>query len=428
MEDRLRRVEECDKTCACGDRPDSLSARNSARGGDPVPAATGERVPDRQSGVLSRRADDHGGDGEEGSERREHFVGKYARVAERVLSQRQLNRALLARQLLLERVRLPLPRVLVRLCGIQNQYAPNGYIRLWSCVEGFLREDLDRALERRKVVQATLMRGTIHLVSARDYPLFLGAIADSQREWSTRIHRGVGDEDRDALVRRVRKALHGKTCSREALHALRKDAGRAAWQTVDTDVGLLRAPPSGTWERRRAHTFALAEDWVGPLDVDPEKATAHLVRRYLAGFGPASVADIQKFAAIPRARFEPILTRMTLRRFRDEAGTELLDVPRAPLPDPETPAPVRFLPTWDAALLVHARRTAILPEEYRKAIFATTAPQSFHTFLVDGVVAGTWKYSEGRIELSPFEKLPRRVQRELSEEADRLRASLYHDS
>ena len=346
-------------------------------------------------------------------------------MAERVLSQRALNRALLARQLLLDRVRLPLSRVLGRLCGIQNQYAPNGYIRLWSCVEGFRREDLDRALERRTVVQGTLMRGTIHLVSARDYPLFLAAIADAQREWSTRTHRGVGDEDRDALVRRVRKALHGKTCSREELHSLRGDAGRAAWQTIDTDVGLLRAPPSGTWERRRANTFALAEDWVGPLEVDPEKATAHLVRRYLAGFGPASVADIQRFTAIPKARFEPILTCMALRRFRDEEGTELLDLPHAPLPEPETPAPVRFLPTWDATLLVHARRTGVLPEEYRKVIFATTAPQSFHTFLIDGVVAGTWKHGEGHIELSPFEKLTRRVQRELSEEAERLRLTLY---
>src|SRR5262245_58786276 len=128
-------------------------------------------------------------------------------MAERVLSQRALNRALLARQLLLERVRSPLPRVLERLCGIQNQYAPNGYVRLWSCVDGFRREDLDRALERRTVVQATLLRGTIHLVSARDYAPFLGAISDALREWSTRIHRGAGDDDRDELIRRVREAL-----------------------------------------------------------------------------------------------------------------------------------------------------------------------------------------------------------------------------
>jgi hypothetical protein len=348
-------------------------------------------------------------------------------MAERVLSQRALNRALLARQLLLERVRSPLPRVLERVCGIQNQYAPNGYIRLWSCVEGFRRENLDGALRRKTVVQATLIRGTIYLVSARDYSPFLAAVADISREWSTRIHRGVGDEDREELVQRVRKALRGRTVSRQELHALRVDAGRAAWQTIDTDAGLVRAPPSGTWKQRRAHTFALAEEWVGPLDVDPEEAKAHLVRRYLAGFGPASLADIQAFTSIPKSRLEPVLDRMRLRRFRDEQGGLLLDVPRAPLPDPETRAPIRFLPTWDATLLRHARRTGILPEEHRAIIFATTAPQSFHTFLVDGVVAGTWKHDGAHIELTPFAPLPRGAERALRAEAKRLEAALYRD-
>ena len=346
-------------------------------------------------------------------------------MAERVLSERALNRALLARQLLLERVRSPLPRVLERLCGIQNQYAPNGYIRLWSCVEGFRREDLDRALERRTVVQATLLRGTIHLVSARDYAPFLAAVADVRRDWSTRIHRGVGDGDRDALVARVREALRGRSCTRDELHALRGEAGPAAWQTIDTDIGLVRAPPSGTWERRRAHTFALAEDSVGALEVHPDEAKAHLVRRYLAGFGPAAVADIQAFTGIPKAQVEPILERIQLRHFRDEAGQELLDVPHVPLPDPDTPAPVRFLPTFDATLLRHARRTGILPEEYRPLLFSTKTPQSFPTFLVDGAVAGTWKHDGERIELSPFTPLPRRVKRELREETERLRATLY---
>jgi hypothetical protein len=346
-------------------------------------------------------------------------------MAERVLSQRALNRALLARQLLLERVRSPLPRVLERVCGIQNQYTPNGYIRLLSCVEGFRRESLDQALRRRTIVQATLIRGTIHLVSARDYWPFVAAVADVRREWSTRIHRGVGDEDREELVKRVRAALRGRTCSRQELHALREDAGRAAWQTIDTDAGLVRAPPSGTWEQRRAHTFALADDWVGRLDVDPEDAKAHLVRRYLAGFGPASLTDIHVFTSIPKSRVEAVLGRMELRRFRDEEGRLLLDVPRAPLPDPETRAPVRFLPTFDATLLRHARRTGILPEEYRAIIFSRKAPQSFHTFLVDGVVAGTWKHDGTRIELAPFEPLPRRAERELRAEARRLETAIY---
>jgi hypothetical protein len=322
-------------------------------------------------------------------------------------------------------VRLPLPRVLDRLCGIQNQYAPNAYIRLWSCVEGFRRGDLDRALERRTVVQGTLMRGTIHLVSARDYAPFLAAVADARREWSTRIHRGVSDADRTALVARVRKALGGGTCSRDELLTLRRNAGPAAWQTVDTDVGLLRAPPSGTWDRRRAHTFALAEEWVGPLEIDEDPAIAHVVRRYLAGFGPASAADVQRFTAIPAIRLQPVLERIAFRRFRDEAGKELLDVPRAPLPDAATPAPVRFLPSFDATLLVHARRTGILPERYRRVLFDTKTPHSPSTFLVDGAVAGTWRHDGTRVALTPFERLSRAVLRQLREEAERMSAELY---
>jgi hypothetical protein len=345
-------------------------------------------------------------------------------MAERLLTQRELNRALLARQLLLERARLPIPRVLERIGGIQNQYAPNAYIRLWSCLEDFDRDQLTQLLERRTVVQGTLMRGTIHLVSARDYAAFLAAIAAPRRRWSTRIHRGVGDADRKALVGRVRKALRGRACSRTELHELRGEAGPAAWQTIDTDVGLLRAPPSGTWERRRAHTFALAEDWLGPLEVDEGQAIEHLVRRYLAAFGPASRVDISKFTGIPAADLSSSLERIPLRRFRDAGATELLDVARAPLPDPETPAPVRFLPTWDAMLLVHARRTGILREEHRAIIFSTKAPQSFPTFLVDGVVAGVWRYENGRIELEPFGRLSRPVRRELDDEAERL-AQLY---
>jgi winged helix DNA-binding protein len=343
-------------------------------------------------------------------------------MAERTLTQPELNRALLARQLLLERVRLPLPRALERMSGIQNQYAPNAYIRLWSCLEGFERDHLTRALERRTVVQATLLRGTIHVVSARDYSLFLVAIARSLQEWSRRIHRGAGDADRDALVARVQDSLRGRTCTRKELLDLRDDAGQAAWQTIDTDAGLLRAPPSGTWEQRRAHTFALANDWLGPFELEEESAIEHLVRRYLGAFGPASRNDVSKFTGLPTETLGPAIERLRLRRFRDEQGKELLDVPRAPLPDPETPAPVRFLPTWDAALLVHARRTGILPEQYRPLIFNTKIPPSVPTFLVDGAVAGTWRYDAGRIELTPFERPNRTVLRELREEGERLAA------
>jgi hypothetical protein len=338
-------------------------------------------------------------------------------VAERVLSERELNRALLARQLLLERVKLPLPRVLERICGIQNQYAPNGYVRLWSCVEAFRRADLTKALERHSVIQGTLMRETIHLVSRRDYAPFAAAIRQSGRAWRLRVDRRTDDRELAALAGRLRKELCGRTMSRAELDAFCDGTpGVSHW------LNMVRVPPAGTWEQRRAHTYGLAEEWVGPLDADEDDAVEHLVKRYLAAFGPASRDDVAKFTAIPKARLKPVLERMKLRRFRDEAGKELIDVPRGLLPDPQTPAPVRFLPTWDATLLVHARRTGLLPERYRERIFNTRAPHSFPTFLVDGRVAGTWRHEDGRVRIEPFGRIPREVRHELDDEAERLAA------
>jgi hypothetical protein len=132
--------------------------------------------------------------------------------------------------------------------------------------------------------------------------------------------------------------------------------------------------------------------------------------------------DAAGWAGVPPSALEPAVESMTLRRFRDERGRELLDLPGAPLPDPDTPAPVRFLPTWDATLLIHTRRTLIMPEAYRPLVFSTKTPQSVPTFLIDGAVAGTWKYEGGKISLNPFEKLDRATRIELEEEAGRLAA------
>jgi hypothetical protein len=339
-------------------------------------------------------------------------------VAERVLSTRELNRALLARQLLLERVSLPIPRVLERIAGIQNQYAPNGYIRLWSSVEGFERSDLTRALERRSVIQGSLMRETIHLVSRRDYPLFAAGIRRSNQEWRLRVDKRTDDREVAAAARKLARQLRGRTVSRKELGEVARDHTSGVGHWVD----LVRVPPSGTWEQRSAHTYGLAEEWVGALDATEEEGIAHLVRRYLGAFGPAPSRDIANWSKIAATRLAPVLERLRLRRFRDEAGAELLDLPRAPLPDPDTPAPVRFLPTWDATLLVHARRTLILPEAYRERIFHVRAPHSFPTFLVDGQVAGTWRFENGRVAIEPFARLARGVRAELDDEAERLAA------
>jgi hypothetical protein len=147
----------------------------------------------------------------------------------------------------------------------------------------------------------------------------------------------------------------------------------------------------------QADLFGLAEDWIGPSDTTPGHGARHLVRRYLAGFGPASRKDVASFTGLSQGTLKPVLQAMKLHRFRDERGPELLDLPRAPLADIDTHAPVQFLPTWDATLLVHARRTQILPERFRPLVFNTKTPHSVATFLIDGQVAGTWRYERGRI-------------------------------
>ena len=340
-------------------------------------------------------------------------------MAERTLAQRDLNRALLARQLLLERSTLPLSRVVERIGGIQNQYAPNAYIRLWSCVEGFRRDDLTRALERRTLVNATLMRATIHVVSKRDFWPFAVAIRRAQRDWWLRVRRPRPvEEELERAARELRELMSTGPRRHEELAEI---AGRG-WGMVGPWLELVRVPPSGTWEQRRANLFQTAERWIGPERIAFDDALDHLVRRYLAAFGPAPRGDIALWAGVKARDLAPALERLPLRRFRDEQGKELLDVQRAPLPDPETPAPVRFLPWWDATLLVHARRTGILPERYRPRIFSTKTPHSFATFLVDGQVAGTWRFDDGRVRCEPFERLDRRAAREVDDEADRLAA------
>jgi len=181
-------------------------------------------------------------------------------------------------------------------------------------------------------------------------------------------------------------------------------------------------PPSGTWERRRADRLALAEDWLGPCDASEAEGLAHLVRAYLRAFGPAPWRDIASWAGISVTDARRAGAALALARFRDEAGRELVDLPGAPLPDPDTPAPVRFLPHWDASLLVHARRTGILPEAHRPRVFSTRNPFSVGTYLVDGRVVGAWSVRDGRIDLDPYETLDASDERAVERERQALEA------
>ena len=343
-----------------------------------------------------------------------------AATAERTLTQRELNRAVLARQLLLERRSVPLTRALERIAGIQAQYAPSMYIGLWSRLDGLQREAVTRALEQRTVVQGTLMRSTIHLVSAGDFWPFLAGIRRRRREHWLRVARDAPSAAEYAeAAGRLRAGLREGPLRRSEIEELlgkRLTSGLGLW------IDLVRVPPSGTWERRRADLFAAADDWLPAQEVSEGDGIELLVRRYLTAFGPAPRRDIADWAGLPIKTVAPALERLPLRRFRTEDGGELLDLPRLPLPDADSTAPVRFLPVWDATLLVHARRTGILPERYRPRIFNTRTPHSANTFLVDGAVAGTWRYDDERIAIEPFEKLDKSVEREIADEAERLAA------
>jgi hypothetical protein len=341
-------------------------------------------------------------------------------VSDRVLTARELNRALLARQLLLERSSLSVPRVLEQVGGIQAQYAPSSYVPLWLNLRRFQMADLDRLLEGRKVVQGTLMRSTIHLVSTADYWPIAEGIGPSRQEW---WHRTWGKEfsreQIDRIAARLDKELAGRVWPRKDLDSLMRSHSTTVWSGAW--VAVIRVPPSGTWKRRRADLFQRAAEWIGPSTADEQAGLELLLRRYLGGFGPARLADAASWAGVDVPKMKAAAERMTLRSFRDEDGRELVDLPRGPLPDASVPAPVRFLPTWDATLLVHCRRARILPEEYRPLVFSTNTPHSVGTILVDGSVAGSWRAEAARgkavLRYTVFERIPPTAERDLREEA-----------
>ncbi len=343
-------------------------------------------------------------------------------MAERVLSTAELNRAVLARQLLLERSRSGPVSAVEQVAGLQTQYAPSGYVGLWSRLEGFGRDALTDALLGGRIVQGWVMRSTIHMVSARDYWPFTEAVRAVRRQWWLRATRRPPGLDIEGAAAAVRSYLTAGPLKQAEIQQRLADEGfpREAWSGVQLWVDLVRVPPAGTWDRPRAHVYGLAP---APEAVVSEAAGRELlVARYLRAFGPASAKDVSSFCGWTVTITREVLGRLELRRFRDESGAELVDVPDAPLPAADTPAPVRLLGQWDATLLVHARRAQILPEPYRPRVFATSMPQSVPTFLADGRVAGTWRRADGGIRCEPFHELPSSVHRELTEEVDRLAA------
>ena len=341
-------------------------------------------------------------------------------MAERTLTLRELNRATLARQLLLERKRLPPTAVVERLVGMQAQWPSAPYVGIWTRTTSFRHAALERELARAAVVKATVMRQTLHLVSRRDYALLRAALSETNFPWQSASAARLAPSVR-AL------AAAGPITTAEAIaylereHRLRGIDARRAWRAARVRAHLLHHHETALWRARPEGRFVALDE---PESHVPVEARAEILRRYLAAFGPATLRDIGAWSMMHVPELKAALARLEpLRRFRDERGRELLDVPRAPLPDAETPAPVRFLPKWDNVLLAFADRTRVLPEPYRKTVIGTNGDVA-QTFLVDGLVAGTWRVEKGHIATEPFAPLSRSVQRELRDEAERLEAFL----
>ncbi|WP_043175213.1 winged helix DNA-binding domain-containing protein [Streptomyces sp. NRRL B-24484] len=350
------------------------------------------------------------------------------------LTARTLGRALLARQHLLERSTLDAAAMVRHLVGLQAQAAPEPpYLGLLSRTEGFRPEQLTTLLEERAAVRIALQRGTIHLVTAEDCLTLRPLLQPVHDRWlRTSYAKRLPDldladpaGDLAGLADRARTLVDAEPLTFQQLGPLLAAAYPASEpaalaQAARCALPLVQVPPRGLWGRGGPAAHTTAEHWLGrPLD--PAPALDGLVLRYLAAFGPATAADVQKWSGL--TRIGPVLTRLgdRLVRLRDDRGRTLYDLPEAPRPDASVPAPVRLLAPFDNLLLSHADRSRILPEEYRTRVM-TVNGIVLGTVLVDGLVAGSWKAEDGVLTVRPFAPLPRGARAGVEEEAARVLA------
>jgi hypothetical protein len=343
----------------------------------------------------------------------------------RVLTKRALNRALLERQLLLRRRRVPVLEAVERLVALQSQVPRDPYVALWSRLEPFRAETLSEALEERRAVRMTLLRGTLHLVTACD-AIGLRALVQPGIErviyGSSPLRNAVDSVDMEELFAALRGWLEERPRKRAEL--VKEIAER--WPDADADalgyamyaVPTVQVTPRGLWRRSGGQAFTTVQAWLG-ASPDPAADVETLVLRYLAAFGPATSADAQYWSGVPRLGEVFEWLRPRLRTVRDEDGRELLDVPRAPLPDPDVPAPVRFLPEYDNVVIGHKDRTRIIP-----AGIPRWSDVGWGSILLDGMGAARWRLFEtkgdARLRIEPFRRLTREERAETREEAARL--------
>lgn len=345
----------------------------------------------------------------------------------RVLGRRALNRALLERQMLLGRQRLSAFDAIERLAGMQAQEPDAPYVGLWARLEDFEPDELSGLISDRRAVRAPLMRSTIHLVSGRDcskirqviQPVLASAFSSSP------FRRKLEGVDFDELLAAGRSVLEAHPSTRAELGELLavrwpdRDPLSLAY-AVTFLMALVQVPPRGIWGQTGQATWTTTESWLGSA-LDPNPSPEEVVVRYLEAFGPATVADARAWSGLGGLREVFGRLRPGLVTFRDERGRELFDVPGSPLPDPDTPAPPRFLPAFDNALLSHDDRARIISGEHRKAL---SRDRSMRGVLLDGFACATWKTEQrGRkltLVVEPFDPLTEKDRDVLSQEGERL--------
>ncbi len=348
-------------------------------------------------------------------------------MGDRILKLRELNRATLARQMLLERETLPVPAAIERLVGLQAQLASAPYVGLWTRLRDFQREDLAHQIENRNVVKATFIRGTLHLCTAEDYLRFRTALQPLLIGAASAIARQRGEDfDLDKVLKAARKFIGEKPRSfaeiSEMVAKLMPDHDVGAMRySVRTRLPLVQTPITTGWSYSNKPEFTLAESWIGrPLS--PQDNLRDLVFRYLAAFGPAAATDMQTWLGMKlKDMFEKL--KPELQTYRDEGRRELFDLPGLSLPEGDVPAPVRFLPEYDNLLLSHSNRTRVIADEYRKQVYLPGLRVAA-TILVDGFVRGAWKIEKTKttatLVIEPFDKLTKKDRAALIEEGERL--------
>jgi hypothetical protein len=358
-------------------------------------------------------------------------------VADTILTRRALNRATLARQLLLARVKLKPAAAIQRLAGIQAQLARPPFVGLWSRLEGFQREDLVRAVERREVVRGTLMRGTLHMVARPDYLSWRAALQPMLSRSMAAVlgHRTKGlDTDRLVAAARAYFDEEPRTFAELREHLQTMFPGldeRAMGYMVRMRLPLIQTPEAGArWAYSSTADFAVADSWLGEPVAAKDRSEA-MALSYFAAFGPAGIDDFASWSGLPTARAVVDALRPKLRTFRDEQGRELFDLATAPQPDEDEEAPVRFAPEFDGLLLGYADRGRIGAHEHKAALFRKNLIVPA-TFFVDGFLAGLWslerKGKAARLILKPLVALRKGDRQALAEEGERLLRFIESDA